>query len=322
MLALAATLAAVIGANAPAPSPLAPSQVHLLDTPAAVRALCEALTPAERLVVKGDVVQRARIEAAHDVAREAALNGRYRLAIRGERLRFAAYDPDESSLELSERAFLAGAGDALQIWPIDLPGLPVAAPLATAERVMRAAARHTLALVVTFTLPDDDEDVFTCGHASGSNRYSLGVEPFSWEYVDGDQVLARGGEGGDRPLFTVAQGARPRVEVAEPLGERAPETRRAVEARRRDLQGCYERALRANPGLDGSLVAEVDRSAAGAPNVRMAIDSVLDEPMATCVSSVLARVEYPRGDASPTTIPIHFVLDPPAEVPEQGSGGR
>src|SRR6266511_451158 len=89
--------------SAPAASP------QVLESPAQVRAMCEALTPSERVLAKGDVVERARFEAVHDSRREVALDARYRVQIAADRLRFAEYDPDEKLLVLSDRAFLAAA---------------------------------------------------------------------------------------------------------------------------------------------------------------------------------------------------------------------
>lgn len=281
---------------------------RLLETPSQVRALCEALLPSERLLARGDVVERATAEAAHDSRREAALEGRYRVVIPAERLRFGEYDPDEKQLVLSERAFLSGAIGAIQVWPVESGGLPVTVEPAAAQRIMQAAKRRTLALALTFTLPDDDD--VTCGHANGSNRYSLGVDPFRWEYLDGGRVLARGGEGSDRPLVTAAEGAQPRVRVADPIGG-GREIRSAVEAKEKDLEGCYQRALGQNPALDGSLVAEVELAGGAARAVRMAADSVQDEAMAGCVTGVLSHVAFPQGEDVRTAIPIHFELEPP-----------
>jgi hypothetical protein len=324
MLALALTLAVVASeAAADAPSEANPTQpaqdarsvtppgaARLLESSSQVRALCEALMPAERLLTRGDVVERASLEAAHNSRREAALGARYQVRIAADRLRFGEYDPDEKQLVLSEKAFLSTAGGSVQVWPAGDAGLPVTADAAAARRIMQAAARKTLALVLTFTLPDDDD--VTCGHVNGSNRYSLGVDPFRWEYVDRGQVLARGGEGSDRPIVTAAEGARPRVRVADPIGDGGPELRTAVEAREKDLEGCYLRALRQNPGLDGSLVAEVDLASGAPRSVRMAADSVQDEAMIGCVTGIISHVEFPEGADVLADIPIHFELEPPA----------
>jgi len=313
-LAVAAPLPTTAGTRVEAPPAAStPAAVQALDTPTQARALCDALTPTERLRAKGNAVERSRAGAEHDARREAALNGRYRLTIPAERLRFAPYDAEERRLALSERAFLAGAGGALHVWAVESAGLPVALDTAAAERVMHAAQRKTLALRLTFTLPDDDEEAI-CAHATGSNSYALGVDPTAWEYVDGAQVLARGGEGGDRPIVTAAEGARPRVEVADPVGDGGRDVKRAVLAKQKDLEGCYARALQQNPGLDGSVVAEVD--AGGARGVHLAADSLQDEGLTSCVRGVLSGVELPRGTGERTEIPIHFLL----EVPSASSG--
>jgi hypothetical protein len=325
MLALALTLAVAApqarpGTPVETPSAAsAPAAVQPLDTPAQARALCDALTLPERLRTKGNAVERARASAEHEARREAALNGRYRVTIPAERLRFAPYEPDEKLLALSERVFLSGAGGALHVWTLENQGLPVTVDTAAAERVMQAAQRRTLALRLTFTLPDDDEEAF-CAHATGARSYALGIDPASWEYVDGAQVLARGGEGGDRPVLTAAEGARPRVDVSDPVGEGGREVKRAVLAKQKDLEGCYQRALQQNPGLDGSLVAEVDLAAEGARAVHVAADSLQDEGMTSCVRSVLSGVEFPRGAGERAEIPIHFLLEAPAASGGMGSG--
>ncbi len=311
----------VTAAEAPPETPAPAAVPQPLDGTAQVSALCASLTPSERMVGKGDAVERARAEAEHDARRDVALNGRYRVRIAAERLRFADYDPDEQRLALSERAFLSGAGGALQIWLAEDRGLPVTVDTAAAQRIMQAAARKTLALALTFTLPEDDDEV-SCAHPNGSSRYSLGVEPLGWEYVDGEQVLARGGEGADHPVVTAAQGARPRVRVSDPLGPGGRELRSAVEAREKDLEGCYQRALRQRPGLDGSLVAEVDLKDGAARSVRVAVDSLQDQEMTACVSGILSRVGFPRGQGARVDIPIHFTLEPPAAESGMGEGRR
>jgi hypothetical protein len=306
-LAVAATPAQAAAPAADAPR--APAAPLVLESPAQVRALCDALMPSERLLTRGDVVERARAEAAHDARRETALGARYRVRIAADRLRFEEYDPEERQLVLSERAFLAAASGSIQVWPVEDVGLPVTVDEAVARRITQAAARKRLALVLTFALPDDDD--VTCGHANGSGRYSLGVEPYRWEYLAGSQVLARGGEGADRPIVTVAEGARPRVSVSDPVGG-GRELRSAVEAREKDLQGCYQRALQQNPGLDGSVVAEVELASGAVRSVRLAADSLHDEAMAGCVTGIISQVSFPQGADVRADIPIHFELEAPA----------
>lgn len=298
--------------SAPPPDRAAPQQ---LDAPAQARALCEALVPVERLSGSGGVVRQARAKAEHEARREAAVDGRYRVVIAADRLKFADYDPDDQVLTLSDRALLVAAGGSLRVFSADEPGLPVTADPAAAERIVQAAARKALSLAITFTLPDDDA---TCAHANGTARYALGVEPISWEYVTGGEVLARGSEDGDRPTVSAEQGARPRVEVADPLEGGGRGVRTAIEARSSELESCYRRALQRQPALDGSLVAEFQVLDGGDPTIRMAADSVLDDDMTSCVRGVLSKVTLPPGEDVRAAIPIHFVLEQPAGT--EGTG--
>jgi hypothetical protein len=312
MLLLALTLALAAPQTAPGAAAMdavpvtdgQPVPVQVVNDPPQARTLCEALTPGERLRRGDDVVAQARAEAQQDARRETALAGRYRVTIPGAVVRFAPYDREEQLLSVSEKTFLAGAEGVLHVWALSRADLPVTADEATASRIVSAAKQKKLALILTFTLPDD-EDEAVCANVAGSRHYALGVEPFAWEYVAEGEVLARGGEGGDRPLVTAAQGAKPRVEVSDPYGAGGREARQAVERSAKDLQACYEQALRQNPGLDGTLVAEVEPG----QRVRLAADSVQDDGLGACVQGVLSRVRFPGGGR--LQLPIHFLLEPP-----------
>jgi hypothetical protein len=275
-----------------------------------VRALCDDLDPPERALATGDAVERDRIRALRERRRDVALAGRYRVQIAPERLVFT-YDGEERRLSLSQRSWLAAASGALRLWTVADEGLPVAASAGAAKHIVGAAARGALTVVLTFDLPDDDE--VSCAHPAGSRAWALGVAPFSWELRERGRALARGGEGGDRPV--VGAGALPHVDVAEPIGELGGrDLRAAIAARTKDLEGCYRRALSVAPALDGSVVAELDLGGdAGVPRgVRIAIDSLQDEAMLGCVTRVLAATAFPIGRDSVAAIPIHFELDAPS----------
>jgi hypothetical protein len=309
-LALTLALAAADAAPAAPPPEVQPGTVQLLETAAQVRALCDVLVPPERVRARGDAVQRALAVDEHERRRAVALGRRYQIGVAGDRLRFAAYDAEERRLALSERSFLAGAGGALLVWPVDEDrDLAVTVDGVGAQRVMQAAARRQLALVLTFNLPEDDDEV-ACAHRAGAASWSLGVEPVAWAYVEDGAVLARGGEGSDRPLVTAAQGARARVEVAEPVGEGGPAVRSALTARVGDLLACYGVALRGRPGLDGSVVVDAELSGGAARAVRLAVDSLQDEGIAGCVKHVVTTTRFPAVEGR-VAIPIHFRLDAP-----------
>lgn len=315
MLSPALTLSVLLAAE---PTPIVeppaatePGAVLVVEGPTQVRALCDALAPPERAVTRGDAMERSRALEDRAARREAALGRRYRVRLAADHLAFEPYDRDERQLVLSDRNFLQAFGGVLHVWTVEDAGLPVRADPSVARRIVTAAARRTLSLTLTFALPEDDD--VTCAHPAGSRAYALGVEPYRWEYAEGDEVLARGGEGGDRPVFTLAQGALPRVEISEPLGDPGGSVRAAVAARRPELQRCYLRALGANPGLDGAVVAELQLpEGGGTPSeVRVAVDSVQDDAMTGCVRTVLAQTTFPNGGGA-AAVPIHFEL----EVPE------
>src|SRR5919199_2230078 len=218
MLPLALTLALAAGpVESPALSvdaPSAPGEVVTLDTAEQVRILCDVLDPPERALGAGDAVGRDRLRALRERRRDAALAGRYRVQIAPERLVFS-YDGEARRLSLAQRSWLVAARGALRLWTVVDEGLPVDASAAAAKHIVDAAGRKALTVVLTFDLPDDEE--VSCAHPAGSRAWVLGVEPFSWELRERGRTLARGGEGGDRPVVTA--GALPHVDVAEPIGE-------------------------------------------------------------------------------------------------------
>ncbi len=284
------------------PARPAPPVVRLA-APGDVAELCKALVPAERLRGKGDALQRGDAQARQDAGRDLALERRYEILLSGGRLAFAPYGAGERQLALSYKAELAAAGGAARVWTAEERGLPVEVPQATARRILDARAAGTLVLAVVFDLP---EDATCAGGASRPPRWVVPMEPVSWTYRDGEAVLARGGEGSDRPVVTAAHGAKPRVEIGDPVSG-APEMKGQVAAREADLRACYEEALRREPALDGVLVAELGGAAPA-----LAADSVGDPGLAACVRRVLDRVPSPARVA----IPIRFVLDAPgAETP-------
>jgi hypothetical protein len=285
-------------------SPARPSQpaVAELTTAADARTLCDALVPEDRIRPSGSPLEGADARARLAAARAEATGRLYRAVIPGERLRFAAYDLEEAVLSLRPHAPLAAGDGALRLHPSQDSGLPVEADRAAVERILAARDAGQLALALTFALPEDDPS--PCFQLAGAPSIALAAEPIAWEYRAGDTLLARGGEGADRPLVSAKEGATPRVRLG-PVEEGTP-VRAAVEGRLGDLEGCYRTALDRDPWLDGAVVADLDPAAQGP---RIAADTLQDDAMVGCVRTVLARVE-PAGDRA--FVPIHFELSAPA----------
>jgi hypothetical protein len=306
-LALWVLAAPPAGKGAPARDPDAPV---VLSTPADAGRLCQSLDFPERASRREPEVDRAAAEGRQEKRRARALERRYRVDLDGRGL---AFDHDEGGrrLLLTERARLVALGGALVLWPTEEPEMPVPADAARARRIAAAAARGEVLLRLTFALPEDEE-VAVCAHPPGASGYGLGMEPVSWAYLAGAEVLASGGEPAERR--EAPQGARPAVTVGEPMGAGAGSVRPAVEAQARELEACYRRARQARPALDGTLAVELELGAAGGPplEARVAMDSLLDEGLSRCALAALRRASFPRGAAGRVQVPLHFTLEAPA----------
>ena len=311
---MTSTLAALLLAAVPAGKPTAPivsAAAPAPDRPAVRLAtaedlarLCAALQPPERLRGGGDAVERGEAETKHDEARDAALTERYEVIVPASGLAFAPYDGPERRLALSEPVQLAVADGSARLWPTEERALPVEIEAAVARKMLEAQRAGTLSLALTFDLPDDA----TCGSGARGKKFTLPVEPVSWRWSDGASVLARGGAATDRPLLTAAQGARPKVDVGEPIAGPA-EAKKAVLARSADLEACYAEALKRDPGIDGVLVADL-----GGQRPAISADSVGDADLAACVQRVLAPLAPAKGGKG--AVPIRFELAPPGVAKE------
>ncbi|HET7754211.1 MAG TPA: hypothetical protein VFK85_09895 [Anaeromyxobacteraceae bacterium] len=310
-IALAATAPARAGTSDPKP-PASEGPI-VLSTAEQARQLCSAVTPADRLAFQGSAVDRSASGRAHDEEYERALQGRYSVMVPAGQLGFAPYDADEHTLTLWRHAVPTGADGGARLALVEDEGLPVRTDPATARRIVDAQKQGTLALRVTFALAEDEEA--PCFAIAGAQASTFAAEPVAWEYVSGDEVLARGGQGGDRPLVSAAQGARPRVELGKPVSEKGGgEVRTTAPDHVRALEGCYTDALKRDPYLDGAIVAALG-AGSGPERVKIAADTVQDEAFVGCVRGVLARVN--AGGAGRTWLPIHFVLVSPAEAGQQ-----
>ncbi len=266
-----------------------------------VKRLCSALVPPERLRAGGDAVDRGEAEARQDEARAAALKERYEVLVPAGKLAFAPYDGPERRLALQEPAQLPLA-DGIALWPTESRGLAVAVEATAARRVLDAQRRGTLSLGLVFDLPEDA----TCGTGARGKSFTIPIDPVSWRWLDGQAALAHGGAAAERPLVSAAQGARPKVDVGEPIAGPA-EVKKAVLARSRDLEACYAAALKRDPAIDGVLVADF-----GGARAAIAADSVGDAELAACVQKVVGPLAPAQGGKA--AVPIRFELAPPADT--------
>jgi hypothetical protein len=264
-----------------------------------VAGLCATLEPAERIRTEGDALERGEVEERHDAARDAALAARYEVRAPAADLAFAPYDGPERRLSLAEPVQIAMADGTARFWPTEERDLSVHLEASSARRILDAQRNGTLALALTFDLPEDA----TCGTGARGKKHSIPVEPVAWRWMEGETVLARGGAGSDRPLLTLRQGARPKVNVGEPLAGPV-DAKKAVLGRAPELEACYAEALKRDPGIDGVLVADL-----GGQRPAISADSVGDEDFAACVQRALGPVAPAQGGR--VAVPIRFELEPP-----------
>lgn len=286
----------VVKAGEPAPD----RPVVRLATAEEMTRLCSALQPVERLRAGGDAVARGEAQTRHDEARDAALAERYEVVVPATGVPFAPYDGPERRLALSEPVQIAAADGTARLWPTEQRALSVEIEAAGARKVLDAQRAGTLSLALTFDLPEDA----TCGTGARGKKFTIPVEPVSWRWMDGEVVLARGGAAAERPLLSAAHGARPKVDVGEPIAGPA-EAKKAVLARASELEACYAEALKRDPGIDGVLVADI-----GGQRPAISADSVGDADLAACVKKVLGPLAPAKGGK--VAVPIRFELEPPA----------
>lgn len=280
-----------------------PDQVPVpLEAADDLRRLCRALEPSERLRPRGDAVDRGEAESAHGTERSVALKERYVVTLPAAKLAFAPYDGPGHRLALQEPVQLPVAEGAARLWPVAARSLAVETERSAARRVLDAQRRGALTLSVVFDLPEDA----ICGSGPRGKTLTLPIDPVAWRWLEGGNVLALGGAAAERPPVSAAQGARPRVEVGEPLAGPA-ELKKAVLARARDLEACYASALKKDPGVDGVLVADL-----GGSRAAIAADSVGDADFAACVREALASLAPVQGGKA--AVPIRFELAPPVEA--------
>jgi hypothetical protein len=286
--------------------------VEQLAGAADVVSLCKRLVPAERLRPAGDAVEQGQASSKQEAERERSLTTRYQVTLPSARLDFAPYDGPEQRLEVAEPATLKLEDGAVILTATEDRGLPVHVDAAMARKILAARTAGRLGLQLVFDLPDDA----VCIVDRRGKRFTLGVEPVEWSWRDGEAVLAWGGVAEDRPSVNLASGARPLVDVGEPIAGPS-EAKKAVAARRADLTACYAQELRRDPAIDGVVVVDLGRK------IGVAADSTGSPALTACVERVLA----PLAGSAVASVPIRFELlapgaKAPATTPGEATGGE
>ncbi len=270
-----------------------------------VVSLCSRLVPAERLRPRGDVVEQGEARSRQETDRDRSLGARYRIAIPAGQVAFAPYDGPEQRLEVSEPATFRLEGGTVVLTATDPRGLPVQVSAEQARKILAARSAGRLGLQLVFDLPDDA----ICMADRRGKRTTVPVEPVEWTWVDGATALARGGVAGDRPAVGTAAGARPSVEVGDPIAGPTG-ARTAVAARGADLVACYADELKRDPDIDGVVVVDLGRQ------IGVAADSTGSSTLTACIEKALA----PLAGSATASVPIRFELVAPGATATGASG--
>ena len=103
----------------------------------------------------------------------------------------------------------------------------------------------------------------------------------------------------------VAEPIAPTVPV-EPL---RPAVAAIVRAHRRDIQRCYERGLRAHPGLTGEVSLLIVVGADGRPaGVSVESSTLGDAEVESCLTGEATGWRFPRPDGAGATLHVPIVL--------------
>jgi hypothetical protein len=273
--------------------------VQPLAGAADVVSLCNRLVPAERLRPGGDMIEQGEARSRQETERDRSLGARYRIAVPAGGVAFAPYDGPEQRLEVAEPATFRLEGGSVVLTATEERGLPVQVSALMARKILAARSAGRLGLQLVFDLPDDA----ICMVDRRGKRFTVPVEPVEWTWADGDTALAWGGVAGDRPAVSTAAGARPAVDVGEPIAGPS-EARKAVASRRPDLVACYADELKRDPAVDGVVVVDLGR------RIGVAADSTGSATLTACVERVLA----PLAGSSVASVPIRFELLAPGAM--------
>jgi ferric-dicitrate binding protein FerR (iron transport regulator) len=146
--------------------------------------------------------------------------------------------------------------------------------------------------------------------AASVDRRLLGATPLAVRASRGRHVVELARSGFTREVRTIEVGADPQrvaVRLASP-GEdnaRSAAITRTVRAHLKELRQCYERGLRAHPGIEA--VAEIRLTVGENGRVARAAvapDSVLPESVMTCLVDAVGRWTFTRGPQVTVVYPL------------------
>jgi outer membrane biosynthesis protein TonB len=125
----------------------------------------------------------------------------------------------------------------------------------------------------------------------------------------GDADVNTGGAGSERKVK--GQVKRKEASAIDGTGALNPqEVNKVIGRRMGAIKGCYERALRRDPNLQGKLVIRFTIAGSGRVTTARAVENALTPEVGNCVVSAFKRFRFPQPDGGSLTMESPFMFMP------------
>ncbi len=280
---------------------------------AAVKAVCLATRPPDRVYFEGDAVAQGNAKEEYRTKRLAALGRLYRVRVPPEGFKLGEYQPrqDELTLDLSASPRALHGGLTL-IFPSDTP-VAFEVTASQAKDVSQAVKAGRAQLVAYFELDDDQGAV--CTGSTAAQVFSIAAVPVAFELRDQQGSLARadtrradqyraligGYSGAPEAVLGAIQGESPdTISIARHLTP-------SIET----LKKCYADRLKTRADSGGTAVLGVSIKASGqVDSVTFIADGLGDDPLRECVETTFKGISFSGVQGLPTLfrVPVEFRL--------------
>jgi TonB family protein len=125
----------------------------------------------------------------------------------------------------------------------------------------------------------------------------------------GDVAVKTAGAGKERKVTGKVRKKKPTA--VDGTGDLSPqEVAKVVNRRIGAIKGCYERALRRNPNLEGKITVRFTISGSGKVSTARTILNELSPDVGNCIVSAFKRFRFPQPDGGAVTVEYPFLFTP------------
>lgn len=125
----------------------------------------------------------------------------------------------------------------------------------------------------------------------------------------GDAEIKTGGAGNERKVR--GQVKRKNAAAVDGTGALNPqEVNRVIGRKMGAIKGCYERALRRDPNLQGKVVIRFTISGSGVVTAARTVENALSPEVGNCIEQAFKRFRFPQPDGGSLTLESPFMFMP------------